>query len=67
MNTVNFQLSDRVRLKPGSGNYQLYVGYRDLVGEVEFVGVNNDTLRAAVAFPNRQRLIGVPVEDLQHV
>lgn len=66
MSTVEFQMSDRVKLKPGSGNYQLYVGYRDLVGEVEFVGINNDTLRAAVAFPDRQRLIAVPVEDLQH-
>jgi hypothetical protein len=66
MRTALIQLSDRVRLKPGSGNYKLYVGYRDLIGEVEFVGLTNAKLRAAITFPNRQRLMAVPVEDLQH-
>jgi len=67
MSNTDFQMNDRVKLKPGSGNYQLYVGYRDVVGEIEFVGASNDTLRAAITFPGRQRLIAVPVNDLQHI
>jgi hypothetical protein len=67
VSTADFHTSDRVKLKRGSGNYQLKVGYRDIAGEVEFVCINSDTLRAAVAFPDRHRLIAVPVEYLQHV
>lgn len=65
MSAADFTMSDRVRLKRGSDNYNLYVGYRDVVGEVEFVGASNETLRASIKFPNRQRLIAVPFEDLE--